>query len=112
MKKSLRVRCWIEVDGEKFFGPGPLELLERVGRTGSIAKAAKTMGMSYKKAWEMVNDLNSRGTKPYVVSRKGGQKGGGAELTDSARKMLHAYGKLDRQLDRLVERHKHILKLV
>jgi molybdate transport system regulatory protein len=111
MKKALRVRCWITVDGEKFFGPGPAELLQGVGKTGSIAKAAKAMGMSYKKAWEMVNHLNDKGQKPYVVLSKGGKKGGGAELTPSAKKMLAAYSKLGKQLDSLLERHKHLLKL-
>lgn len=112
MKKSLRVRCWIDVDGEKFFGPGRVELLQRVGKTGSISKAAKSMDMSYKKAWEMVDDLNAKGNKPFVVLHKGGKKGGGAELTDSAKKLLAAYSKLDKQLDSLAERHKNILKLV
>lgn len=112
MKKSLRVRCWITIDGEKFFGPGPAELLNGVSKTGSIAKAAKSMGMSYKKAWELINQLNDKGQKPFVILSKGGKKGGGAELTPSAKKVLAAYSKLDKQLDSLVERHKGILKLV
>lgn len=112
MKKEIRVRCWIFAGGEKFFGPGRVELLQHVGKTGSIAKAAKAMGMSYKKAWKMVDDLNAKGNKPYVISRKGGDKGGGAELTDTARKMLAAYGKLAKQLTTLVGKHQSILKLV
>ena len=112
MKKEIRIRCWIDVDGEKFFGPGRVELLQRVGKTGSIAKAAKSMGMSYKKAWKMVDDLNEKGRKPYVVRHKGGKKGGGAELTDSAKKMLSAYGRLEKQLEGLMRRNAGILKLV
>ena len=52
-KKSIRirVRCWVEVDGVKFFGPGPADLLQRIIDFGSITKAAKSMGMSYKKPW-------------------------------------------------------------
>ena len=57
--KQLRVRCWIDIDGERFFGPGRAELLELIHETGSISKAAKAMGMSYKKAWAMVDGLNS-----------------------------------------------------
>lgn len=112
MKKNLRIRCWIDVDGEKFFGPGRVELLQRVGKTGSIAKAAKSMDMSYKKAWEMISDLNDKGQKPYVISRKGGKKGGGAELTATAKKMLIAYDKLSKQLDALAGKHSGILKLI
>lgn len=112
MKKSLRVRCWITIDGEKFFGPGPAELLQGVSKTGSIAKAAKAMGMSYKKAWAIIDHLNDKGQKPYVVLHKGGKKGGGAELTPAAKKLIAAYTKIDKQLDGLVERHKQILKLI
>jgi molybdate transport system regulatory protein len=72
MKKQIRVRCWIDIDGEKFFGPGPAELLQYVAETGSISKAAQAMGMSYKKAWEMVTNLNTKGNKPFVISHKGG----------------------------------------
>jgi molybdate transport system regulatory protein len=60
MKKEIRVRCWIDIDGEKFFGPGPAELLQLVAETGSIAKAAKSMRMSYKKAWEMIINVNTK----------------------------------------------------
>ncbi|HMJ68588.1 MAG TPA: winged helix-turn-helix domain-containing protein [Cyclobacteriaceae bacterium] len=111
MKKEIRVRCWIDVDSEKFFGLGRVELLDHVDKTGSIAKAAKSMGMSYKKAWEMVEDLNARGNKPYVVSRKG-KKGGGAELTGTAKKVLTAYVKLKKDLDAVAKKHGNILKLV
>lgn len=112
MKKGIRIRCWIDIDGEKFFGPGRAELLERIGETGSIAKAAKAMGMSYKKAWDMVNEMNTLGKKTYVTSHKGGEKGGGAEITDAGRKMIDAYKKLSSQLNSLAQKHKDILKLV
>jgi len=112
MKKELRVRLFIDVNGEKFFGPGRVELLQHIDKTGSIAKAAKAMGMSYKKAWGMIVDLNENGQKPYVASHKGGEKGGGAELTPAARKMLAAYAKLATQLKHVVEKNKGILKLV
>jgi molybdate transport system regulatory protein len=112
MKKEIRIRCWIDVDGEKFFGPGRAELLELISETGSIAKAAKSMGMSYKKAWDMVNEMNTRGNKPYVVSHAGGEKGGGAEVTEAGNKMLAAYKDMRIQLDSITLKHKDILKLV
>lgn len=112
MKKEIRVRCWIAVDGEKFFGPGPAELLELIGETGSIAKAAKAMGMSYKKAWDLVNSMNDRARKPYVVSRKGGEQGGGAEITKAGKALVTSYKKLNRQLNSVVSKHRSILKLV
>jgi len=111
-KKEIRLRCWIEIDGEKFFGPGPAELLELIGEVGSIANAAKKMGMSYKKAWDMVEELNTRGQKPFVISRKGGEKGGGAELTETGKKVILKYRNLTAKLNAIVENDKDIRKLV
>jgi molybdate transport system regulatory protein len=76
MKKEIRIRCWIDVDGEKFFGPGPAELLQLVEETGSIASAAKSMGMSYKKAWGIITNMNTKSLKPLVISHKGGKIAG------------------------------------
>jgi molybdate transport system regulatory protein len=110
--KQLRVRCWIDIDGERFFGPGRAELLQHIRETGSIAKAAKTMGMSYKKAWAMVEGLNGHAQKPYVVARKGGAEGGGTELTTNGLAMLLAYDKLNNKLHSLVKKNIDILKLI
>jgi molybdate transport system regulatory protein len=110
--KEIRLRCWIDIDGEKFFGPGPAQLLELIEKEGSIAKAAKQMGMSYKKAWDLITDLNTRGKAPYVISRKGGEKGGGAEVTEAGKKVLLKYKALEARLQSVVEEEKAILKLV
>ncbi len=110
--KEIRLRCWIEVDGKKFFGPGPAQLLELIQQEGSIAKAAKIMGMSYKKAWDIVTDLNSRGKSPYVISRKGGEKGGGAELTDTGKEAVRRYRELVDSLNVVVVREKDFLAIL
>ena len=110
--KQLRVRCWIDIDGERFFGPGRAELLQLIHDTGSISKAAKSMGMSYKKAWEMVEGLNAQGTKPYVIARKGGQQGGGTEVTKEGMAMLSSYQKLNDKLHVILEKNITILKLI
>lgn len=111
-KKEIRLRCWINIDGVKFFGPGPAELLEWIDDVGSIAEAAKKMGMSYKKAWDMVDDLNTRGRKPFVISRKGGEKGGGAVLTETGKKVVSRYRNLTGKLNAIVEKDIEILKLI
>ena len=110
-KKEIRIRCWIDIDGVRFFGPGRAELLSLIDDSGSIVKAARAMGMSYKKAWDMVDEMNTRGKKPFVVARKGGDKGGGSELTDTARKMLSKYNKLMNKLNAIVEKNSDILDL-
>jgi molybdate transport system regulatory protein len=96
--KTLKIKCWIEVDESRFFGPGRAELLELIDTQGSVSKASKTMGMSYKKAWDMVTDLNTRSPEPFVLLQKGGSKGGSAELTEFGRKFLKQFQELERKL--------------
>lgn len=110
--KELRVRCWIDIDGERFFGPGRAELLQLIIETGSISNAAKSMGMSYKKAWAMVEGLNAQAKEPYVIAYKGGQKGGGTEVTPRGRAMLSAYQKLNNKIRSIADKNIEILKLI
>jgi molybdate transport system regulatory protein len=111
-EKEIRVRCWITIGGIKHFGPGPAELMVRIQESGSISKAAEAMGMSYKKAWEMVEHMNKRGSKPYVVTHKGGSKGGGTELTNTGKKVLESYQKLTARIHEVVNQDTHLLKLI
>jgi molybdate transport system regulatory protein len=87
-KKDTNIKIngslWLESADKHFFGPGPVELLERIAETGSISEAAKEMKMSYKKAWELVNALNAQTVNPVVIPRTGGEKGGGSTITDEA----------------------------
>jgi molybdate transport system regulatory protein len=112
MKKEIHIRCRIDIDGKKYFGPGPAELLQLVQETGSIANAAKSMGMSYKKAWAIITNINSRSPKPLIVSHKGGKNRGGAEITETGKKVLAAYRKLVKQLDTVIKKNTEILKLI
>src|SRR5260221_12020467 len=95
-KKSIRirVRCWVEVDGVKFFGPGPADLLQRIIDYGSITKAAKSMDMSYKNAWALIDDMNRIANQPYVITNKGGRRGGGAEVNPDVKKVLGEFKRL------------------
>lgn len=111
-RKEIRLRCWIDIDGAKFFGPGRLELLQQIERSGSIASAAKAMGMSYKKAWAMVEEMNARGTRPYVVTQKGGTKGGGTQITDTGKRVMKAYEELVTKLDAVVVKYNDVLKTI
>src|SRR5579872_5698144 len=103
-KKEIRVRCWVNIGGVKHFGPGPAELLELIEETGSIAKAAKMMEMSYKKAWDIIERMNSRGQSPYVVTSKGGKEGGGTVLTPTGKKVVESFNKLNNKIKAVVEK--------
>jgi molybdate transport system regulatory protein len=62
-------------------GPGKAELIERIAVTGSISAAARAMGMSYRRAWQLVEALNAAYREPVVVTAVGGERGGGAQVT-------------------------------
>lgn len=86
-----RLRIRIVFGDAEMIGPGKAELLERIDRCGSIAAAGREMGMSYKRAWELVGTLNAMFKGPVVESVRGGPGGGGAVLTDTGRNVLSHY---------------------
>jgi len=92
-KGAFRVNgsLWIEGNGQRFFGPGPVELLELIEKTGSISKAAKAMGMSYKKAWDIVSRINGMAAEPFVTTSVGGEDGGGSTISEEAKEMIAWY---------------------
>jgi len=107
MKYTIKSRIWIEVDGEILLGEGRVRLLKAISETGSLSKAAKNLGMSYKKAWSLVDAMNSRAQIPVIQTSIGGKKGGGSTLTDYGKSLISAYDRinencwqyLDTQLD-------------
>ena len=74
-----------------YIGPGRADLLEHIDRTGSISAAGKAMGMSYKRAWGLVQALNDGFGMPLVESSRGGASQGGAQLTEAGRLVLNSY---------------------
>ncbi|EAV42176.1 winged helix-turn-helix domain-containing protein [Roseibium aggregatum] len=76
---------------DEMMGPGKAELLERIQRTGSIAAAGREMGMSYKRAWQLVETLNAMFRSPLVERSRGGAKGGGAQVTETGLAVLEEY---------------------
>ena len=84
-------------------GPGKIALLEAIIATGSISAAAKTMDMSYRRAWALINELNNMFTKPCVESATGGVGGGGATVTEFGKRLIAAYCKLERQFAKAAE---------
>lgn len=85
---KLNYKIWIEKDGEKIFGDGPLDILHRVERTGSLRQAAEEINMSYSQAWNLMKDLERRLGFDLLKRKVGGEKGGGSEITEEAREMM------------------------
>jgi len=86
-----RLRIRIVFGEEGMLGPGKADLLAGVARHGSIAAAGREMGMSYKRAWELIGTLNGMFRAPLVESTRGGPGGGGAALTELGREVLAQY---------------------
>jgi molybdate transport system regulatory protein len=104
--KSFAVNgsIWIECNGDRFFGPGPVELLERISETGSINQAAKQMQMSYKKAWEIINILNTQASQPLVITQTGGASGGGSIISSEAKELIAWYQSLRERFKSFLEK--------
>lgn len=77
--------------GAPAIGPGKAELIERIGETGSISAAARAMGMSYRRAWQLVEALNRDFRQPVVTTAIGGTRGGGAQVTPFGRRVVAAF---------------------
>ena len=106
-------RIVLETEMGAFLGDTRIRLLEGIGQFGSITQAAKAVPLSYKAAWDAVNDMNNLAEHPLVERSVGGSGGGGTELTDYGRRMIAFYrameadyqGVLDRVAQRLDEAH-------
>ena len=90
-----RLRLRIFFGDDVMLGPGKADLLDHIRETGSIAAAGRTMGMSYKRAWSLVEEMNRGYRQPLVDSSRGGAKGGGAALTEVGEAVLAHYRKIE-----------------
>lgn len=90
-KTTIRFSFRIYEGNKPLLGPGRIELMQLIQKYGSIAKAAKAMSMSYRKAWQMVKDLNNLSGKPLIEVKLGGKKGGGAAITDEGVAKMKSY---------------------
>lgn len=84
-------------------GPGKIALLEAIGREGSISAAGRALGMSYRRAWELVDSLNRLFGTPMVEASTGGRRGGGATLTEAGRSLIAEYRAIEQAARRAVE---------
>ena len=92
-----RVILRIGFDNERYLGHGRIELLELIGLHGSIAKAAKAMGMSYKRAWYLADSINSTFSSPVIERQHGGKGGGSAHLTKFGEAIVRDYRAMESQ---------------
>jgi molybdate transport system regulatory protein len=107
---KLRVMFGAEIA----IGPGKSQLLRAIADTGSISQAARRLGMSYRRAWMLVDTMNRCFREPVVAAAPGGARGGGARVTDFGERVLAAYDAMlagvDRALADRLERFSTLLR--
>jgi molybdate transport system regulatory protein len=96
MAAMPRMRLHISFEGEHSLGPGKAQLLEGVRELGSISAAARAMGMAYRHAWVLLEDLRSCFGGPLIETQTGGAAGGGARLTPLGAEVLRRFRLLER----------------
>lgn len=104
-KHPLQIRARLLQGDEIALGPGKVELLQAIRDSGSISAAARTMGMSYRRAWLLVDTMNRCFKTPLVASSAGGSQGGGAQLTDKGMEILQRYQQLMAALEDAARLH-------
>lgn len=86
-------------------GPGKIQLLEEIAALGSIAAGGRALNMSYRRAWELIEDLNRTFGKPVVEPKSGGKKGGGATLTPLGLALITRYRAMERAVAIATDSH-------
>jgi molybdate transport system regulatory protein len=94
---GVRLTVRIDFGAQNALGPGKIRLLEAIGRTSSIAQAGRSLHMSYRRAWLLVDDLNRSFRKPVVSKQSGGRRGGGAILTSFGRSLIGHYRTVEKK---------------
>jgi len=95
------VRLRIDAGPSSSVGPGKVALLEQIETSGSLSQAARELGMSYRRAWLLLDDLNRAFGEPATTTSVGGAEGGGTRLTAFGRKLVGAYREMERAVDQM-----------
>lgn len=100
--RKIDGRFWLTNNGEYFAGRGRIELLKHIKETGSIARAAKVMKMSYKAAWDSVDAMNKMTGQTLVIRTSGGRDGGGSKITDAGLEFIERYDKYTETFEKVL----------
>lgn len=97
-------RVWIDGPEGVFIGHGRVVLLERIREEGSITRAAKSMEMAYRHAWDLVDSMNRQAAEPFVVVATGGKGGGGAQVTTAGETAIELFWKLQEDFRKFLQK--------
>ena len=111
MKVNANFKLWLEVDGRPIIGDGRAELLEEINKAGSLSKAAKNLGISYRHAHDLVDNLNERCGIPIIETTIGGTDGGGMRVTEYGMKLVNQFNLLKKDIMNYISTHGDFRKL-
>ncbi len=103
------VRFRIDFANECYIGPGKIDLLEGIQKSGSLSQAARDLRMSYRRAWLLIDSLRSSFREPVAVAMTGGKGGGGITLTKFGERLIRSYRALERDVDRAAARRMRVI---
>jgi len=104
-----RLRIRIDLASGARIGPGKVAVLEEIARSGSISAAGRALHISYRRTWQLVEDLNSSLGRPVIETAAGGNGGGGARLTEAGKAVIARYRAIE--LETAAAARKHLLAL-
>lgn len=102
---ELRLMIRVAIGKRTALGPGKVRLMELIDQHGSVSAASRAMGMSYRRAWLLINSLNGTFPGGVVMTQRGGREGGGAKLTPVGRELVDCYRKIESKARASVDRH-------
>lgn len=97
MNYKIKSRIWIELDNKEFLGEGKVRLLKAIEKTGSLSKAAKSIDISYKRAWQLLNAVNKSSNRQVTINSIGGNGGGGTKLTPYGKSLIEVFDDMNNQ---------------
>jgi molybdate transport system regulatory protein len=108
--KGVRLTVRVDFGAKRALGPGKIRLLEAVGSFGSISQAGQSLGMSYRRAWLLIEDINRCFRDSVVIKKSGGAQGGGASLTPFGEALIKKYRSIESQATVAAKRQLHDLQ--
>lgn len=108
---GVRLTLRIDFGADRALGPGKIRLLETIDKAGSISQAGRSLGMSYRRAWLLIDDLNHSFRAPVVATKPGGAQGGGAAVTRFGRELIKRYRAIETQATAVAQKQLRHLEI-
>ncbi len=109
--EKIHARFWLAGEKGSYLGVGRIQLLENIAQSGSMNKAAKAMGMSYKKAWKLVDEMNQMYQQPLVEKAQGGKSGGGSVVTQRGQQVIQNFRSFEKRFEAFLQQESDLLQI-